>query len=103
MPNATPATANPVRSQYEDIVRHLLAHGVQKADRTGTGPRRQQMWPDVRRLRDYRRFPAQDQSLSPKEKPPRRMREYFPAPTFRPTACFSGFPGFYTRAKFLHL
>ena len=27
----------PVRSQYEDFVRHVQAHGVFKADRTGTG------------------------------------------------------------------
>ncbi len=27
----------PIRSQYEDFVRHVRAHGVFKADRTGTG------------------------------------------------------------------
>ena len=27
----------PVRSQYEDFMRHVQAHGVFKADRTGTG------------------------------------------------------------------
>ncbi|MDF1484042.1 thymidylate synthase [Ramlibacter sp. H39-3-26] len=27
----------PVRSQYEDFMRHVHTHGVQKADRTGTG------------------------------------------------------------------
>ncbi|MBD3893231.1 thymidylate synthase [Hydrogenophaga sp.] len=27
----------PIRSQYEDFVRHVLAQGVQKTDRTGTG------------------------------------------------------------------
>jgi thymidylate synthase len=28
---------HPIRSQYEDFVRHVRAHGVFKADRTGTG------------------------------------------------------------------
>ena len=27
----------PVRSQYEDFMRHVQTHGVFKADRTGTG------------------------------------------------------------------
>ena len=27
----------PIRSQYEDFMRHVRMHGVQKADRTGTG------------------------------------------------------------------
>ena len=27
----------PVRSQYEDFMRHVFTHGVTKADRTGTG------------------------------------------------------------------
>jgi thymidylate synthase len=30
-------TARPIRSQYEDFMRHVAAHGVRKADRTGTG------------------------------------------------------------------
>ena len=29
----------PVRSQYEDFVRHVFTHGVAKTDRTGTGTR----------------------------------------------------------------
>jgi thymidylate synthase len=29
----------PIRSQYEDFVRHVFEHGVRKADRTGTGTR----------------------------------------------------------------
>jgi thymidylate synthase len=29
----------PVRSQYEDFMRHVFEHGVPKADRTGTGTR----------------------------------------------------------------
>jgi thymidylate synthase len=32
----TPA-AHPIRSQYEDFMRHVDTHGVLKADRTGTG------------------------------------------------------------------
>ena len=32
-----PPTARPVRSQYEDFMRHVFTHGVSKADRTGTG------------------------------------------------------------------
>jgi len=30
-------TQRPVRSQYEDFMRHVAEHGVQKSDRTGTG------------------------------------------------------------------
>lgn len=30
-------TTRPVRSQYEDFMRHVNEHGVSKADRTGTG------------------------------------------------------------------
>ena len=33
------APARPVRSQYEDFLRHVRDHGVAKADRTGTGTR----------------------------------------------------------------
>ena len=29
--------AHPVRTQYEDLVRHVVTQGVDKADRTGTG------------------------------------------------------------------
>ena len=29
----------PIRSQYEDFMRHVYQHGVQKTDRTGTGTR----------------------------------------------------------------
>jgi len=31
------AAVRPVRSQYEDFLRHVRDHGVAKADRTGTG------------------------------------------------------------------
>jgi thymidylate synthase len=31
--------ARPARSQYEDFMRHVFRHGVQKTDRTGTGTR----------------------------------------------------------------
>jgi len=34
---ASPAHTRPVRSQYEDFLRHVRDHGVAKADRTGTG------------------------------------------------------------------
>jgi len=30
-------TSRPIRSQYEDFMRHVNEHGVFKADRTGTG------------------------------------------------------------------
>jgi thymidylate synthase len=32
-----PATLRPIRSQYEDFMRHVRDHGVAKGDRTGTG------------------------------------------------------------------
>src|SRR5947208_5512440 len=35
----TAATDRPVRSQYEDFMRHVATHGVEKRDRTGTGTR----------------------------------------------------------------
>jgi thymidylate synthase len=39
-PNALPSTAaRPVRSQYEDFMRHVYEHGLAKGDRTGTGTR----------------------------------------------------------------
>src|SRR6185295_13906106 len=33
------AAARPVRSQYEDFMRHVYTHGTPKTDRTGTGTR----------------------------------------------------------------
>ncbi|TAK81699.1 MAG: thymidylate synthase [Aquabacterium sp.] len=39
MSQAAPASARPVRSQYEDFMRHVYTHGVAKTDRTGTGTR----------------------------------------------------------------
>ena len=33
----SPQANRPVRSQYEDFMRHVYATGVTKADRTGTG------------------------------------------------------------------
>lgn len=39
-PTAPASTAaRPVRSQYEDFMRHVYEHGVAKGDRTGTGTR----------------------------------------------------------------
>ena len=35
----TSQTSRPVRSQYEDFMRHVFTTGVHKADRTGTGTR----------------------------------------------------------------
>ena len=35
----TPTAQRPVRSQYEDFMRHVHTHGVLKTDRTGTGTR----------------------------------------------------------------
>ncbi len=32
-------TPAPIRSQYEDFMRHVFEHGVSKGDRTGTGTR----------------------------------------------------------------
>ena len=32
-----PAVDRPIRSQYEDLMRHVQAHGTFKSDRTGTG------------------------------------------------------------------
>ena len=37
MTTATPAPARPIRTQYEDLMRHVFTHGVDKGDRTGTG------------------------------------------------------------------
>ncbi|HMZ01106.1 MAG TPA: thymidylate synthase, partial [Burkholderiaceae bacterium] len=34
---ASAVAARPVRSQYEDFLRHVWEHGVAKGDRTGTG------------------------------------------------------------------
>jgi len=38
-PEALAGNVRPVRSQYEDFLRHVRDHGVAKADRTGTGTR----------------------------------------------------------------
>ncbi len=37
MPNPPPS--RPIRSQYEDLMRHVQTHGLAKGDRTGTGTR----------------------------------------------------------------
>jgi thymidylate synthase len=37
--HAADPSARPVRSQYEDFMRHVFDHGVIKTDRTGTGTR----------------------------------------------------------------
>jgi thymidylate synthase len=37
--HATDPSARPIRSQYEDFMRHFFDHGVVKTDRTGTGTR----------------------------------------------------------------
>ena len=37
LPTSPEAGDRPVRSQYEDFLRHVRDHGVAKADRTGTG------------------------------------------------------------------
>ncbi|MDR2853282.1 MAG: thymidylate synthase [Burkholderiaceae bacterium] len=34
-----PIVSRPIRSQYEDFMRHVSTHGVSKMDRTGTGTR----------------------------------------------------------------
>ncbi len=39
MTATTPLPLRPVRSQYEDFMRHVFEHGVAKTDRTGTGTR----------------------------------------------------------------
>ncbi len=36
---ADTSAARPIRSQYEDFMRHVFEHGVVKTDRTGTGTR----------------------------------------------------------------
>jgi thymidylate synthase len=35
--SSDPMTTRPIRSQYEDFMRHVFEHGVAKTDRTGTG------------------------------------------------------------------
>ncbi len=39
IPTAGARSERPVRSQYEDFMRHVFEHGVRKSDRTGTGTR----------------------------------------------------------------
>lgn len=39
MTASSPAATRPVRTQYEDFLRHVFFHGTPKADRTGTGTR----------------------------------------------------------------
>jgi thymidylate synthase len=39
----------PIRSQYEDFMRHVFTHGVAKGDRTGTGTRKRVRPPDALR------------------------------------------------------
>jgi thymidylate synthase len=39
MSPAPQASSAPIRSQYEDFMRHVFEHGVAKTDRTGTGTR----------------------------------------------------------------
>ncbi|MEO8101834.1 MAG: thymidylate synthase, partial [Betaproteobacteria bacterium] len=34
-----PAASNPADSAYQALMRHVLAHGASKSDRTGTGTR----------------------------------------------------------------
>ena len=34
---SNPTATRPIRSQYEDFMRHVATHGVFKSDRTGTG------------------------------------------------------------------
>ena len=46
----------PVRTQYEDFMRHVFTHGVDKTDRTGTGTTQRVRPPDA--LRPERRLPA---------------------------------------------
>jgi thymidylate synthase len=37
VPSGVPNVTRPIRSQYEDFMRHVHEHGVFKSDRTGTG------------------------------------------------------------------
>ena len=37
--NESASPQRPIRSQYEDFMRHVHLHGVHKGDRTGTGTR----------------------------------------------------------------